>query len=87
MANRQGSWLLEQYTAKPHKHILVFSQFFSPGEEKMNAGRWLAAPMVGTHIVDGRFIFTPDATREEAQRIALGLNNVAKKLDNAEDPK
>ena len=85
--DRQGSWLLEQYTARPHKHILVFSQFFSPGEEKINTGRWLAAPMERTHITDGRFIFTPDATREETQRIALGLNNVAKKLGTGEEPK
>ncbi len=85
--DRQGSWLLEQYTAKPSKHLVVFSQFVAPEEKKMNAGRWLAAPMARTHITDGLFIFTPDATREEAQRIALGLNNVAKKLATGEDVK
>jgi hypothetical protein len=85
--DRQGSWLLEQYTAKPSKHILVFSQFVSPGEEKINSGRWLAAPMVRTHITDGLFIFAPDATRQEAQQIALGLNNVAKKLATGEELK
>lgn len=79
--DRQGSWLLEQYTAQPSRHILVNCQFFNPGEDKINLGRWLAAPMVRSHITDGLFIFTPDASREEAQRIALGLNNVAKKLE------
>ncbi len=85
--DRQGTWLLEQYTAKPSRHILVFSQFVPPGEEKINAGRWLAAPMLRTHITDGLFIFAPDATREEAQRIVTGLNNVAKKLATGEELK
>lgn len=85
--DRQGSWLLEQYTSKPSRHILVASQFFNPGEDKINTGRWLAAPIVRTHITDGRFIFTPDATREEAQRIAAGLNHVAKKLATGDELK
>ena len=85
--DRQGSWLLEQYTAKPSRHIVVHSQFFNPGEDKINLGRWLAAPIVRTHITDGLFIFTPDATREEAQRIAIGLNNVAKKLGTGDELK
>jgi preprotein translocase subunit SecD len=78
----QGSWLLEQYTAANRtKHILVFSQFDEPGEEKINQGRWLAAPQINNHITDGLFTFTPDVTREEAERIALGLNHVAKRLE------
>jgi preprotein translocase subunit SecD len=85
--DRQGSWLLEQYTSNRGKHILVASQFFNPGEEKINLGRWLAAPQINTHITDGRFSFTPDATREEADRIAQGLNNVAKKLSTGEEVK
>jgi len=86
--DRQGGWLLEQYTgAGRGKHILVFSQFVNPGEEKINKGRWLAAPQVHTHVTDGRFSFTPDATREEAERIAQGLNNVAKKLATGEEVK
>ena len=47
---------------------------------QLNAGRWLAAPLVQTHITDGLLVFTPDATREEADQIAAGLNTVAKKL-------
>lgn len=42
--------------------------------------RWLAAPIVTRAISDGIFIFTPDATREESQRIVDGLNNVIKEL-------
>jgi hypothetical protein len=41
--------------------------------------RWLAAPVISHRIGDGVLVFTPDATREEAEEIALGLNNVAKK--------
>ncbi len=43
-------------------------------------GRWLAAPMLSKRITDGVFIFTPDATRDESERIAKGLKNVIKKL-------
>jgi hypothetical protein len=83
--NRQGNWLLEQYTAAARgKHIAVFSQFVNRGEEKLNVGRWLAAPKIATHITDGLLTFTPDATREEAEQIALGLNNVAKKVQSQE---
>lgn len=86
--DRQGSWLLEQYSAASRgRHFAVRSQFMAPGEKKLNAGRWLAAPQIRTHITDGMFSFTPDATREEAERIAQGLNNVAKKLETGEEVK
>ena len=42
--------------------------------------RWLAAPVISHRISDGVLVFTPDATREEAEEIALGLNNVSKKV-------
>ncbi len=78
--DRQGAWLLEQYTAGLRgKHLGIFSQWCGPPDEKLNQGRWLSAPLVQTHITDGLLVFTPDATREEAEQIAMGLNNVAKK--------
>ncbi len=81
--DRQGSWLLEQYTAAIRgKHLGIFCQWCTPPSQKLNQGRWLAAPLVQTHITDGLLIFTPDASREEAEQIALGLNNVAKKSGN-----
>ena len=40
--------------------------------------RWLAAPILQQRIRDGLLVFTPDATREEAERIVRGLKNVAK---------
>lgn len=84
--DHEGAWLLEQYTAATRgKHIAVFSQFMNVDEHKLNSGRWLAAPRIQTHIADGLFVFTPDATREEADRIALGLNDVAKKLQTGKE--
>jgi hypothetical protein len=42
--------------------------------------RWLAAPVLSKRISNGDFIFTPDATREESERIVRGLSNVVKRL-------
>jgi len=75
--NREGKWLLESHsTANRGRRYAIFSQF--GGEIKQ--GRWLAAPVFSQRILDGLLIFTPDATREEADDIVMGLNNVAKKL-------
>jgi preprotein translocase subunit SecD len=75
--DQKGAWLLEQYSSSnPGKRIAIFTQF----GEKLKESRWLAAPKTSHRIADGVFIFTPDASREEAEEIALGLNNVAKKL-------
>ena len=86
--DRQGSWLLEQYTAAGRgKHLAVYSEWSVPGEkqdkqekQRLNKGRWLASPYIRTHITDGLLTFTPDATREEAEMIVKGLNNQVKKL-------
>ena len=70
--DRQGSWLLEQYTtASKGKRVAIFSHF---GE-----ARWLGAPILTKRIADGVFAFTPDATREETERMVRGLNELAKK--------
>ena len=83
--DRQGSWLLEQYTTSNRGHrFAVMSQWTIPPEKKINQGRWLAAPQLGTGITNGEFTFTPDATRDEAELIALGLNHVAKKAGAAD---
>lgn len=71
--NDRGTRLLEHYTAgNPKKHLVIFSEFGVPGQ-----ARWLAAPLITRKISDGLLIFTPDATRDEAEQIAIGLNNVA----------
>lgn len=70
-----GTWILEQYTsANSGRHIAIFSQW----SEKTMDSRWIAAPIISHRIANGVFAFTPDASREEAKQIVLGLNNEAK---------
>jgi hypothetical protein len=40
---------------------------------------WVAAPLITKRIANGVFTFTPDVTREEADRIVSGLNKVVEK--------
>jgi preprotein translocase subunit SecD len=75
--NTEGKMLLEQYTsANQGRKVAVFSQW---GKD-MAQHRWLAAPAVNRRNSNGLFVFTPDASREEADEIVLGLNNVSKKM-------
>lgn len=60
------------------RRIAIYSMFTD--------GRWLAAPVINGRIEDGRLVFTPDCTHEEAGRIVSGLNNVAIKLGNKPKP-
>lgn len=85
--DRQGTWLLEQYSAASRgRHFAIFSQFVNPGEKKLNKGSWLAAPQISNIITNGSLTFTPEVTRPEAEQIALGLNNVARKLETGKQP-
>ena len=71
--NQQGTWLLEQYSlASRDKRAAIFSNF--------DQARWLAAPKLTRRMSDGVLVFTPDATREEADRLARGLNNLVKEI-------
>lgn len=75
--DHEGAMLLENYTtANPGRRIAMFSSFGKTKEES----RWLAAPRIDKRISNGVLIFTPDATRAEAERIVLGLNNVHKEV-------
>jgi hypothetical protein len=68
--------LLEQYTASnPGKHFVVWGQWGDKGKET----RWLAAPLITHRISNGVLAFTPDMSRDDAYRLVLGLNNLAKK--------
>lgn len=72
-----GGWALEQATAgNPGKHLVIFGQW---GETTVE-GRFLAAPLIGRRIAGGELTFTPDASREEAQQLVDGLNNLARIL-------
>jgi hypothetical protein len=76
--DRQGTWLLEQRSVAYHgKRFAIFCKF---GAHLKNE-RWLAAPVISRRIADGVLIFTPDATREEADEIVLGLNNVGREVE------
>jgi hypothetical protein len=71
--NREGTGLLQQCTvAFKGRHLAVFAE--------LDDFRWIAAPLITKTISDGVFTFTPDATREEADKLALGLNKTIKKI-------
>jgi hypothetical protein len=74
--DESATLMLEQYTASnPGLHLVIFGQW----GDKLLQGRWLAAPLITHRITNGRLAFTPDCSREEAERFVLGLNNVAGK--------
>jgi preprotein translocase subunit SecD len=73
--DKRGTLLLEQYTtANKGRRIAIRAVF---GKD-----RWLAAPVITQRISDGKMAFTPDATRQEADRLVLGLNKVANRIDD-----
>lgn len=79
--NRNGSWVLENYSASSYgKRFAIYCQFKLDPESTTNYSRWLAAPKISTRIDDGTLVFTPDATREESENIAFGLSNIGRKM-------
>jgi hypothetical protein len=77
--DQQGSWLLQQYSAaNPGKHFALFSQFGLKGKQS----RWLAAPAFSHLISNGMLQFAPDISREEAEDLVIGLNNLVKKAED-----
>ena len=79
--DRRGSLLLEQRSAQNQgKHLAIYSEFAGP-DGKTQQMRWLAAPRLQQRIADGTLLFTPDASREESEQIALGLTNLARKRE------
>jgi preprotein translocase subunit SecD len=72
--NEHGVLLLENITrSNQGRRIAIFCDFGK-------SARWLAAPVFNKPVTDGIITFTPDATREEAERIVRGLNNEVKEL-------
>jgi hypothetical protein len=68
--NAEGTMLLEQYsTVYRGRHVGLLAEF--------GQVRWIAAPVMHKTISTGQFVFTPDTTRAEAEKIAKGLNRVA----------
>lgn len=71
--NEHGTFVLDMTTtSNKGRRMAIFANW--------GPARWLAAPMIDQRIANGIVTFTPDCTREEAERIATGLNNVSKKL-------
>ena len=75
-----GSILLDMATSS-HKgaRIAILTQFPKSKKVPIPLSRWVAAPLVTKRISNGLLVFTPDTTREEAERIVSGLNKVAAK--------
>jgi preprotein translocase subunit SecD len=68
--DRHGALMLESVSSLHRgKRIAIVSQF--------PESRWLAAPRLAQRLTSGILTFTPDASREEAERIVRGLNNLA----------
>ncbi len=77
--DHHGLLVLDSITASNRgKRIILFTQF---GPKKSGQQRWLAAPKITSRISKGRLVFTPNATRAEAEQIALGLNNAVAKRE------
>ena len=71
--DREGGFILDQYsTAHKGRRAAIAAEF---GEL-----RWIGAPVLRDRISNGLFVFTPDTTREEAEKIARGVNVVAEKV-------
>jgi preprotein translocase subunit SecD len=84
--DRRGTWILEQVTtAYREARMAVLGQWMT--NAKQGQFRWLAAPIITHSITNGVLTFTPDADREEAQKLVAGLNQVAVELGNAPKPK
>lgn len=70
---KHGARVLDMTTtAYKGQRVAIYADF--------GQARWLAAPVITRRVSDGMLTFTPDATREEADRIVSGLNRVADKL-------
>jgi preprotein translocase subunit SecD len=75
--NWRGTQLLDAMTNANRKKRIAIRCIWGPS-------RWLASPVISRPITDGTLTFTPDASREEADRIVKGLNEVAAKLKKEE---
>jgi len=73
--DKEGSWILEQYTTAYRGKRIGVEAIFGETQEP----RWLGAPRITQRITNGVFVFTPDASRKEADRAVAGLNNFADK--------
>lgn len=72
--NDHGARVLENITARNHgKRLAIYAAWPEV--------RWLAAPLITHRMGKGELVFTPDATREECERIVRGVNNLSARLN------
>ena len=72
--NPHGARVLENITARNMgKRLVIFAAWPEV--------RWLAAPLITHRMGNAELVFTPDATREESERIVRGVNNLSAKLN------
>lgn len=83
--NLHGRMVLEMSSVAHLGRRLAIQSIWSTGKETPNS-RWLAAPQMTMALRDGSVAFTPDASREEARKIVVGLNHIAVKLKNQPKP-
>ncbi len=66
---QEGTQILSTISgSNPGKHMAILCI--------TDSSRWLAAPVIQKQIPDGVITFTPDATREEAEKIVRGLKAI-----------
>ena len=71
--NRHGTAVLDSFTtSNKGRRMAIFCQFTEP--------RVLAAPMITNRNATGIIRFTPDCSREEAERIINGLTSAIKEI-------
>ncbi len=81
-----GRMTLEAGSVTRQGRRMAIACTWETGDGKSTETRWLAAPVFRHPMRDGYFTFTPDCSREEAEHIVRGLNNVAIKLENQQKP-
>ncbi len=80
-----GRLLLEMNSvSRLGRHLAIVSTW-EVGKDKTET-RWIAAPQLKAALRDGTLTFVADCTREEAEHIVRGINNVAIKLENQPKP-
>ena len=71
--NDHGARVLENISARnAGKRLVIYASWPEV--------RWIAAPRITGRIGNGELVFTPDTTREEAEKIVKGANAVTEKM-------
>lgn len=77
--DRHGQMKLEAISiANRDKRLAILAAWSTGKKDHPGESRWLAAPVLRQRNSSGSLVFTPDASREEAEMIVRGLNNAVK---------